>query len=197
MAPFAEHLGLGVREFENVKPLFASASEKVLLVEGPIDKEYFDYLKTHSLQCERLSNDIEVVAYGGRDTLTNTLLLKFVLDRFENLFITFDLDAQKDCSRALISLGLKEGSDFVAIGVPGSGRECIEGILPPCIISEVMGKHAGLAMTLMGGDNKASKSAKAQIKREMLAAFKAKTDYNAEDLRDVGKLVRLVNRRLQ
>ncbi len=60
MAPFADHLGIGPEEFTSLRPLFSVAKSKVLLVEGQIDKEYFEFLKQHGLPCDVLANDIEV-----------------------------------------------------------------------------------------------------------------------------------------
>lgn len=196
MAPFADHLGIGSQEFERIKPLFSAATSKVLLVEGPIDQEYFEFLKQNSLQCEQLKAEIEIVAYGGRGTLTNTLLLKFVLERFENLFVTFDLDGHKECSAALNKLGRKEGMDYLAIGMNAAGRECIEGLLPPAVIADVMGKNANLTMAVMNGDPNQRKQAKDHLKKEMLKAFKSSTNYSAEDLKDLSKVVKTINKRL-
>ncbi|MFO0921985.1 MAG: hypothetical protein U0905_05785 [Pirellulales bacterium] len=79
MAPFAEHLGISTIDFSPLKSLFASGKKCVLLVEGPIDQEYFELFQSDHLPGEKLRNDVEVVAYGGKDTLKNTLLLQFVL----------------------------------------------------------------------------------------------------------------------
>jgi predicted ATP-dependent endonuclease of OLD family len=91
MAPFADHLGIGPSEFANLRPLFAAGKSKVLLVEGQIDLEYFGFLKQHGLLCDQLGSDIEVVPYGGKDTLKNTLLVQFVLRKFDMVFVTYDL----------------------------------------------------------------------------------------------------------
>jgi hypothetical protein len=112
MAPFADHLGIGYSEFASLRPLFSAARSKVLLVEGPIDQEYFQFLQTHSFACETLREDIEVIPYGGKDTLKNTLLVKFVLQKFDLVFVTYDLDAHHDIRAALNRIGLKEATDY-------------------------------------------------------------------------------------
>lgn len=48
MAPFADHLGISAQEFSGLKQLFSADKSKVLLVEGQIDQEYFEYLQQHS-----------------------------------------------------------------------------------------------------------------------------------------------------
>jgi putative ATP-dependent endonuclease of OLD family len=108
-----------------------------LLVEGPIDQEYFTCLQKHDLASEKLAEDIKVVPYGGKDTLKNTLLVQFVLRTFDQLFITFDLDAEGDIKAALTRVGLKHGTDYIALGVSQLGKDCIEGLLPARVLSAV------------------------------------------------------------
>jgi putative ATP-dependent endonuclease of the OLD family len=59
----------------------------VLLVEGKIDQEYFEWMQNHAAKCDKLASDIEVVTYGGKDTLKNTLLLQFVLRKFDRVYV--------------------------------------------------------------------------------------------------------------
>lgn len=125
MAPFADHLGIGSDEFVSLRPLFSAHKSRVLLVEGPIDQQYLEYLKTDVGACEKLNGDIEVVPYGGKDTLKNTLLVQFVLRNFDHVFVTFDLDAKDDVSRSLNRVGLKEGENYLALGVSQDGKDCI------------------------------------------------------------------------
>jgi hypothetical protein len=42
-----------------------------------------------------LAKDISVIGYGGKDTLKNTLLVQFVLRNFDQVYITYDLDAHR------------------------------------------------------------------------------------------------------
>ena len=65
-----------------LRPLFFADRSKVLLVEGTIDQEYFCYFQAHEAACGALDNGIDVVPYGGKDTLKNTLLIQFVLKKF-------------------------------------------------------------------------------------------------------------------
>jgi len=50
MAPFADHLGVGADEFRDLRPMFSTDQSRVLLVEGPIDQEYFELLKQTGLE---------------------------------------------------------------------------------------------------------------------------------------------------
>jgi len=139
MKPFAEHLGLNSKEFENWKPLFATQTSRVLLVEGEIDKQYFEFIRANNLGTNPLNEGIEVVPYGGKDTLKNNLLLKFVLSKFDKVFVTFDLDASNEVSTTLARVGLKKDRDFRHIGINKPGKDNIEGLLPPKIHAKVLG----------------------------------------------------------
>lgn len=196
MAPFADHLGISSEEFSCLKPLFSADKSKVLLVEGPIDQEYFQFFQQHSLACDQLSNSIEVVPYGGKDTLKNTLLIQFVLRKFDRVFVTYDLDAAADVRSALGRVGLKESADYSGLGVDQAGKDCIEGLLPQSVLSAVNGRETDLVMKLGSKDNSERRKAKDALKKFYLAEFKAKTDHTKEDLKELAKIVRLVNARL-
>lgn len=197
MAPFADHLGIGVSEFASLRPLFAAGKSRVLLVEGPIDQSYFEYLKDHDLDCARLNSEIEVVPYGGKDTLKNTLLIHFVLKTFDHVFITYDLDAQKDVRSALERIGLKHGTHHKALGIDKPGRDCIEGVLPPSILSRVNGEQTDLVMQLGSANNKDRRKAKDDLKKLYLAEFKACKQFQPSELQELDKIVKHVNKILK
>ncbi|MBI2313475.1 MAG: hypothetical protein HYU77_13330 [Betaproteobacteria bacterium] len=196
MAPFSDHLGIGSEEFANLRPLFSADKSKVLLVEGASDQEYFQYLQEHALPCDKLASGIEVVPYGGKDTLKNTLLVQFVLRKFDRVFVTYDMDAESDVRAALNRVGLKEHSDYAALGVAQAGKDCIEGLLPQRVLSAVNGRETDLVMKLGSKDNSERKKAKDSLKKEYLKEFKSKTDYSKDELKDLGKVVRLINSKL-
>lgn len=196
MAPFADHLGISAKEFSCLKSLFSADKSKVLMVEGSIDQEYFQFFQQHSLACDQLSSSIEVVPYGGKDTLKNTLLLQFVLRKFDRVFVTYDLDAAIDVRAALGRLGLEEGADYIGLGVDQAGMDCIEGLLPQSVLSAVNGRETDLVMKLSSRDNSDRRQAKDALKKLYLAEFKAKADHSKEDLKELAKVVRLVNARL-
>jgi putative ATP-dependent endonuclease of the OLD family len=196
MAPFADHLGISAEEFSSLKPLFSADKSKVLLVEGPIDQEYFKFLQQHSLACDKLASSIEVVPYGGKDTLKNTLLIQFVLRKFDHVFLTYDLDAKAEVGAALCRVGLKENSDYAALGMSQAGKECIEGLLPQSVLSAVNGRETDLVMMLGSKDNSERRRAKDALKRAYLAEFKARTEHSKDDLKELSKIVRLINLKL-
>jgi putative ATP-dependent endonuclease of OLD family len=195
MAPFAEHLGIAPEEFSCWRPVFSAYKSKVLLVEGPIDKEYFEFFQKQKLAVEGLAKDIEIVPYGGKDTLKNILLVQFVLSKFDHVFITYDLDADKEIRGALNRLGLKERNDFFALGLGQSGKDSIEGLLPERILSAVNGRETDLVMSLRSQNNTERRQAKDKLKKKYLEEFRLHTDYSKEDLKELGKALKIINAR--
>lgn len=194
MAPFADHLGIESKEFDNWKLLFANHQNKILLVEGDIDKEYFNYFQTKKLSINNLNKDIEIVPYGGKDTLKNTLLVKFVLSKFNGVFITYDFDAHNDCKKALESLGLKEKRNFIPLGLNSPGKKAIEGLLPDSVVSSVYSKKTDLVRQLSSGNSEERKSANNILKREYLQEFMKRSDYAKDELAGFEKVILLINK---
>lgn len=196
MAPFSDHLGLAPAEFSSLRPVFSSYRSKVLLVEGSIDQEYFCFLQKHKCTCDRLAEDIEVVPYGGKDTLKNTLLVQFVLRKFDKVFVTYDLDADGEIRGALGRLGLKENTDFIPVGLGQPGKDCIEGLLPQRILAAVNGKQTDLVMKLGSKDSTERRRAKEALKRKYLEEFTSCSDYEKEELKELAKVVKTINAKL-
>jgi putative ATP-dependent endonuclease of the OLD family len=192
MAPFAEHLGINPQEFSNWQPFFSSHKSKILLVEGELDKQYFQDLQQRSLPIEPLSQEVEIVPYGGKDTLKNTLLVKFVLSKFDQVFITYDHDADDELTKALVRLGLKENDDFVSLGENQPGKDCIEGLLPQRVLAAVNGRETDLVMKLSSRERR---DAKQQLKNLYLEEFRKNSDYIKEDLKNFEKAIRAINKR--
>ena len=193
MAPFADHLGINPKEFMSWRPLFSNFKSKVLLVEGPIDKQYFDFFQSQNLCIEPLDSDIEIVPYGGKSTLKNVLLLKFVLSRFDNVYLTYDLDAHGECSKSLETLGLKENVDFLPIGLADGGED-IEGLLPKSVLSSVHSKETDLVRRSSSVNNEDRKKAKEALKQRFLEEFKSRVDYSEEDLKEFKKVIKIINK---
>jgi putative ATP-dependent endonuclease of OLD family len=193
MAPFAEHLGISTTDFSPLKTLFTSSKKAVLLVEGPIDQQYFELFQSGTLPCEQLRDHIDVVPYGGKDTLKNTLLLQFVLRNFEQLYVTFDLDAKKEVTAPLERLGLEDKKHFLALGEDQAGKDCIEGLLPQRVLANVNGRETDLVMQLGSRDNKERKKAEDTLKKMYLEEFRQTTDLTADDVKALAKAVRQIN----
>lgn len=112
------------------------------------------------------------------------------------VFVTYDLDADTDIRAALNRAGLKENTDYVALGVAQPGKDCIEGLLPPHVLSAVNGRETDLVMKL-GSSNAERRKAKESLKKEYLSEFRSRTDYTKDELKDLSKAVRHINSRLQ
>lgn len=96
MQPFSEILGLDNEEFNPWKKVIGVNKENVLLVEGTINKEYLLFISSLEIPGFKLPNNIEILPYNGKDALKNTIMLKFIIEKFNKVFITFDLDAKED-----------------------------------------------------------------------------------------------------
>jgi len=195
MAPFAEHLGIPPSEFSSWRPLFSSHESKVLLVEGQIDQQYFEYLQKNNIGIQRLHEEIEVVPYGGKDTLKNTLLVQFVLSKFDNVFITYDLDCKHEVSAALNRLSLKEKTNHLPLGLNQSGKDAIEGLLPAKVLSSVNGRETDLVMQLGSQNNKERRKAKDELKKKYLLEFQNHQRFDLEELKHLKTAIEHINKR--
>jgi len=190
MEPFAEHLGINTSEFTYLKPLFSSEHSKVLLLEGEIDSDYFEFLKSHPFSMEKLNSDIKVVPYGGKDTLKNTTLFQFALRRFDQVFVTYDLDADGEARGALSRAGLIPDTDSLPLGVRKPGQDCIEGLLPQSILARVTGRETDLVMALSSSDRR---NAKQNLKKHFLAEFKSTSTIPNDEIKYLAHVVKKIN----
>jgi len=190
MKPFAENLGIIPEDFIELKNLFKEEASRVVLVEGPIDKDYFDHIKEKYPAVYQISGDVQIVPFGGKDTLKNTTLIKFILSRFKKVYITFDLDTEKDCKPALERLGLVEIQNFCPVGLKKPGQDRIEGLVPDTIKSSVSRDNPDLVMA-MAADSTERRKAKDNFKLKLLDEFK-KADLNEADLKDFRALFKKI-----
>lgn len=173
MIPFSENLGIIPREFKSWEPIFNINSNKILLVEGEIDREYFHFIRDHYPSIYALSSDVDIVPYNGKDALKNTAILQFMLKKFRRSFITFDLDAEKEIKPALERIGLTETADFIAIGINEPGAACIEGLLPSETLKSVYAANFNLVTALGSASSTDRNSAKNKLKKALLDEFRA------------------------
>jgi putative ATP-dependent endonuclease of the OLD family len=142
MEPFGKALGIDNDAFSNWKNLLFKPSSKILLVEGKTDVDYFDLLRSNEHGAKALNFDGEIFPYEGAGFFSNTVLLKFLISRFNQVFITYDLDKATEVEPKLKAIGLKNGRDFTPIGVDKPGLRDIEGLLPTSIRSAVYANNA-------------------------------------------------------
>lgn len=183
MEPFSEILGLDNAEFSAWKDVLGSTKTCVLLVEGDIDKRYLERIHSLGHAGLQLPDGLDIVAYEGKDALKNTIMLKFIVEKFKRVFVTFDLDAKPDLEKMMQQIGLQDGTDYLAIGVNKPGKQCIEGLVPDRILAVVHAQNTDLVMQLTAQDGKDRKSAKSALKQKVLAAFEAEAQIPAEELK--------------
>jgi hypothetical protein len=183
MQPFSEILGLDNDEFLPWKRVIGVKKDNVLLVEGFIDKEYLVFISSLKLPGLELPENIEVLPYDGKDALRNITILKFIIEKFHKVFITFGLDVKEELSKSMSALSLEENKDYFMVGIEKPGKKCIEGLLPDSLLSSVYAKNTDLVTQLTSVNTKERNDAKSSLKKKYLEEFKAKRDWNIEDLK--------------
>lgn len=102
----------------------------MILVEGASDAEYFNEVRRRFPKQCKLPNDVEILDYGGKDSLKNTQVLRLMISMLDGVFITYDLDAKDDAEKRLKAIGLKQGIDYCAIGINKAGKKVLKGYCP-------------------------------------------------------------------
>jgi putative ATP-dependent endonuclease of OLD family len=184
MEPFAEILGLTDESVEPWRDVVSASKNNAVLVEGVIDKEYIEFISSLNINGFTLPEGLEILAYGGKDALKNSIMLRFVLEKFNRIYLTYDLDAKKELSGVMGQLSLVEGTDHMAVGIDDDGKDCIEGLLPDSILARVYGANTDLIMKLTSTDSSKRKSAKNSLKSKLLNEFKGAKNLTANDLKN-------------
>ena len=194
MEPFAVALGITDEAFRPWKELFFHSTDGLLLVEGDIDKEYFELLRLPVHGDNQLRFNGDVFAYGGRDTLKQQALLRFIKNRFTRVFVTFDLDAEAALVPPLQALGFERRKSYMAIGQDEAGKRAIEGLLPERIRTAVYAENPNLAQAL-AGTSEERRQASQRLKRRYLDKFRSEA-VPGEDYAQFYTLVRIINKGL-
>ena len=180
MEPFGKALGIDNEAFASWKNLLFKPSAKILLVEGKTDVDYLELLKQSQHGQDALTFDGEIFPYEGTGYFSNTVVLKFLISRFKQVFITYDLDKALEVEPKLKGIGLRSGKDFASIGVEKPGSRDVEGLLPSSIKSAVYAKHPDLVAHAQSAEKDRS-DARNKLKGLLFAEFsataKAGTDY--------------------
>ena len=196
MAPFGQALGLESEEFRPWKAMLLSDAQSILLVEGEIDKEYMELLRDPGHGANRLDISADIVSYDGTGSLHNTILLRFVKNRYQRFFVTFDLDAAQQLEKCLTALQLEKGKQFTPIGLGAPGKRNIEGLLPDSVTKSVYAAHPELVQAATAGTKEEQESAKNRLKRLLLDEFKANAQPGVEFYGHFYPLVKVINKAL-
>ncbi len=194
MEPFGLALGLNRNEFQPWEKLFLSGSECVILVEGDIDKEYFDLLRDPAHGANQLVFRGEILPYSGRDNLKNAVLLSFIRNRYEKIFITYDLDADDDLSETFNRLGFERNEHYCAIGKNTPGKKNIEGLVPEKITQVVYAANPNLVDQAMNGTAQEKRSAKQNLKHLIFEEFKSTAKSGSDFYSGFYELVKVINK---
>jgi putative ATP-dependent endonuclease of the OLD family len=196
MQPFSLALGLESEEFKPWKELLLATADAILLVEGEADKEYFQMLRDPAHGTNRLEFSGEVVSYDGTGSLQNTVLLRFIKNRYRKLFVTYDLDAEEHLVRAFQAVGLEKRRHFAPVGLDGAGKRNIEGLLPESVTTAVYGANPSVVQAVAHGTKKEQESARGCLKRLLLEEFKKKARPGQEFFGNFYPLVKVINKAL-
>lgn len=193
MVPFSQILGLDNDSFAPWHAVIGTGLDCAIFVEGILDKQYLEYISSLNISGLTLPDGCEILAYDGKDALKNGIMLKFVLDKFQRVFVTFDLDALAELERPMKTLGLQRDLDYFAIGINESGRDCMEGLLPQDVVSTVYGSNSKLAMKASSSIAVDRKSAKNSLKQLMLTEFTSRKNWTKTDLNSFRPLFAAIN----
>ena len=196
MVPFGEALGLNASEFKPWRNLLSAGSEAILLVEGETDREYFTMLRDPAHGPNKLTFSGDIVSYEGTGSLSNTVLLRFVKNRYRKLFVTFDLDAAAQVEKTLQSLQLVKGKQYAPVGHNAPGKKNIEGLLPESIRTAVYGANPDLVQAATAGTKEEQGDAKKKLKWALLSEFKRAASPGDEHFGRFYSLAKMINRAL-
>lgn len=194
MEPFGRALGIDNAAFEPWKALFFKKTKRILLVEGKTDAAYFSLLRVPAHGQAQLHFDGEIFPYGGFGNLKNTVLLKFIREKYDRMFVTFDLDREKEILPCLESLGLKRTEDFLAVGLNVPGKQNIEGLVPDSVTAKVYAEHTALVQQGMHGTTEQKNDAKEKLKQRIFERFVSEAEIGEEYYKKFYDLARMINK---
>lgn len=138
----------------------------------------------------------EIVPYEGTGALCNTVLLRFVKNRFRKFFVTFDLDAADRIEKTLKSLQLEKTKHYLPIGLNTAGKKNVEGLLPDSVTTSVYAANPGLVQAATAGTKEEQENARRGLKQLLLAEFKMKAKPGAEFFGHFYSVAKAINKAL-
>lgn len=193
MSPFAQALGVNYEDFKSCRDVLFRGADELLLVEGEGDKSYFEELRHDRHGSKKLEFDGEIFAYGGNGFFKNPVVLKFILNRFKSVVITYDLDSRKDVEKTLESLSLIKNHDFFAVGKDVTGHRDIEGLVPQSIKGLVYSANVDLVAAAASREAE-NKSQRNTLKRLIQEEFIKKANPCTDDYVDFYLLTEKLNK---
>jgi len=197
--PFALVLGVKGEGFKPFRNLIFNESSKILLVEGKIDKEYFELLQGNHHGDKALTKDVEIHSVDGADNFKHNGYLNFIKSRFKNVIVCVDLDYYEKVKKSLENIGFKENINMFPIGT--KTIPCVEGLIPENMYNKIARENDDiLNFTRIASSSNANtdeiKSAKNSLKKLLLEAFK-KEEINEENYINFYNLTKKLNKTLK
>jgi hypothetical protein len=196
MQPFGQALGLDAEEFKPWKQLFLSPKDALLLVEGDTDKEYFELLRDPAHGLGQLTFEGEITTYDGTGSLSNTVLLRYIKNRHDRIFVTYDLDCEKQVEKNLKALELEKNKEYCGVGINQAGKRNIEGLLPESVVKKVHAENSDLVQAALNGTADERKSARNRLKRLLLEEFRNTAVPGDEHFKHFYRLTKVINKAL-
>lgn len=197
MAPFGVALGLNVEEFKPWKEMMLGPTDSILLVEGDTDKKYFEMLRAPEHGNNRLVFEGDIVSYDGTGSLCNTVLLRFIKNRYRRCFVTFDLDAVERVEKTLKGLQLEKSKHYLPVGLNQAGKRNIEGLLPEVVTKAVYEANANLVQAATAGTKEEQDGAKRKLKTLLLEEFRKKATPGSEFYGCFYALTKVINKAME
>lgn len=197
MEPFCLALGISDAELAPWKEALFANKDGVLLVEGDIDKEYLELLRDDAHGDDRLKFTGTIFSYGGKDTLKQKQLLRFIMSQFKQFIVTYDLDCENEIEPTLKALGLVKNSDYLAVGRDISGKKAIEGMLPDEVLQAVFSSNVELVQKATTATGAEARSAKSSLKKLYLDEFKKRSAPRSDSFKGFYGLTKQINKMLK
>jgi hypothetical protein len=195
MEPFVLSLGIKEKEFKPWRDILFTGAKSILLVEGEMDKKYFELLRDKRHGENTLSFEGDISSYEGIGSLKQQTLLRFIRDKFQKLFITYDLDSEAIVKDTLDALGFERKINYLPIGVDIAGKRSIEGLLPDKIRTAVYSENPLLVQAL-GGVKEEREDALKQLKVLFFRKFNEESIPGEEYFGKFYTIVKLINKAL-
>lgn len=191
--PFALSLGIQGDDFGPFRSIIFSDSSDIILVEGSSDQEYLELLKDEKHGRDRLQFSGEIFVYGGAGNLKNSILLRFIKERFKRFVVTIDLDKYPEIVKTFENIGLKENQEYLVIGKNEPGKKAIEGLLPQSLLSKVYSENVDLVQRAVENSDE-GKQARKDLKNKILEVFKSDSLNDLNNFHEFYKITRILNK---
>ena len=194
--PFSLALGLSEDDLGPWRDVLFSGADTVILVEGETDRDYLQLLRQESHSQNRLNMDGIIFPYGGKDTLRQKHLLRFLMSRFKRFIVTYDLDVEAEVEQNLRDLGLTKNHDYLPIGRSIPGKMSVEGLIPDRVFQAVFSGNVDLVQKATTNIGSEARSAKSSLKRLYYEEFCRTAKPLTEDYRLFYTLSKQLNKML-